>query len=103
MKQIATPIARSYHTSLLYKNRFIITFGGMGTYDVSRKCRGCFNTVSLIDLGNLTNRQMRMHNEDNIEARRSHSAVLLSKNMLIFGGMNSKKQFLNDFVYLDLK
>ncbi len=102
-KQIGTPVARSYHTSILYKNRFIITFGGMGSYDVSRKCRGCFNTVSLIDLTNFTNRQLKMHNEDTIEARRSHSAVLMSKNMVVFGGMSSKKQFLGDLVYLDLK
>lgn len=61
-KQISTPTARSYHSSLLYKNRFIISFGGMGEYDVSRKCRKCYNTVSLIDLSNLTNRQMKMHN-----------------------------------------
>ena len=44
-----------------------------------------------------------MHNEDTIEARRSHSAVLMSKNMVVFGGMNAKKQFLSDLVYLDLK
>ncbi len=75
----------------------------MGSYDVSRKCRGCFNTVSLIDLTNFTNRQLKMHNEDTIEARRSHSAVLMSKNMVVFGGMSSKKQFLGDLVYLDLK
>ena len=36
-KQVATPVARSYHSSVLYKNRFVITFGGMGVYDVSRK------------------------------------------------------------------
>lgn len=102
-RQIQTPIARSYHSSLLYKNRFIITFGGMGCYDVSRKCRSCFNTVSLLDLSNNTNRQMKMHNEDNIEARRSHAVVLMSKNMVVFGGMNSKKQYLSDLVYLDLK
>ena len=75
----------------------------MGSYDISRKCRGCFNTVSLIDLANFTNRQLKMHNEDTIEARRSHSAVLMSKNMVVFGGMSSKKQFLGDLVYLDLK
>ena len=75
----------------------------MGSYDVSRKCRGCFNTVSLIDLVNFTNRQMKMHNEDNIEARRSHAAVLISKNMLVLGGKKTKKQYLSDLVYLDLK
>ena len=91
IKQISTQSARSYHSSLLYKNRFIITFGGMGAYDISRKCRNCFNNVNLIDLTNYTTRSMKMHNEDSIEARRSHSAVLMSKNMLIFGGMNAKK------------
>jgi hypothetical protein len=27
----------------------------------------------------------------------------MAKNMIVFGGMNCKKQFLNDFIYLDLK
>lgn len=62
IKQINTQSARSYHTSLLYKNRFIISFGGMGVYDVSRKCRGCFNTVNLIDLSSNTVRSMNMNN-----------------------------------------
>lgn len=65
-KQVPTPVARSYHSSVLYKNRFVITFGGMGVYDVSRKSRSCFNTVSLLDLSTFTNRQLRMHNEDSI-------------------------------------
>ncbi len=27
----------------------------------------------------------------------------MGKYMLIFGGMNTKREFLNDFIYLDLK
>lgn len=103
VRQVQMQVARSYHSSVLYKNRFVVTFGGMGVYDVSRKSRLCFNTVSLLDLSNYTTRQMRMHNEDTVESRRSHSAILMSKNMLVFGGMNSKKQYLSDLLYLDLK
>lgn len=66
IKQSANQLARSYHSSVLYKNRFVISFGGMGVYDVSRKSRSCFNNVSLLDLSTFTTRQLRMHNEDSI-------------------------------------
>ena len=102
-KQFPLSSARSYHSSILYKGRFVVVFGGMGSYDVSRKCRLCFNSINLIDLQTWTSRQLRMTNEENVEARRSHGALLMGKYMLIFGGMNTRRQHLQDFVYLDLK
>ena len=91
MRQFDIFSARSYHTAIFYKNRFIIVFGGMGTYDVSRKCRICFNTISLIDLQTWSSRSLKMNNEETIEGRRSHGAVLMGKYMLVMGGMNTKR------------
>lgn len=102
-KQFPLSSARSYHTAILYKSRYIIVFGGMGTYDISRKCRVCYNTINLIDLQTYTCRSLKMTNEDVIEGRRSHGCALMGKYMLIFGGMNTKREFMKDFFYLDLK
>lgn len=103
IKQVQVSSARSYHSAILYKSRFIIVFGGMGTYDVSRKCRVCFNSINLIDLQTWTARVLKMSNEEAIEGRRSHGAALMGKYMIIFGGMNTRREYLRDFVYLDLK
>ncbi len=63
IKQFNMYSARSYHSSILYKNRFVITFGGMGVYDISKKCRVCSNTVNLLDLNTWSARIMKMNNE----------------------------------------
>jgi hypothetical protein len=87
----------------VYRNKYAIVFGGMGIYDKSRKSRECYNSIGLIDLGSLSTRSVRMQNEDNIEPRRCHSATLLGKFMFVFGGINWKKEYLTDFLCLDLK
>ena len=56
-----------------------------------------------MDLVNLNHRSLKLQNEESIEPRRSHSAILLGKYMLVLGGINMKKDYLTDFVYLDLK
>lgn len=63
IKTIPCEWARSYHTTILYKNRFAVVFGGMGHYNKSRKSRDCYNTIFLIDLINNGIRNLKMHNE----------------------------------------
>lgn len=75
----------------------------MGNYNKSRKTRDCYNTIFLIDLLNNNTRSLKMHNEESVEPRRCHSATLLGRYMLVIGGINSSKEYLSDFVYLDLK
>jgi Rab9 effector protein with kelch motifs len=75
----------------------------MGVYDISRKCRVCYNSINLVDLQTWTSRTLKMGNEESIEGRRNHGAALLGKYMLVIGGINTKREFLNDFIYLDLK
>lgn len=103
VKQFQVSSARSYHSATLYKNRYIIIFGGMGNYDISRKCRVCYNSINLIDLQTFSSRVLKMGNEEVIQGRRYHGCALMGKYMLVFGGMNTKRQLLKDFVYLDLK
>jgi hypothetical protein len=38
-----------------------------------------------------------------MEPRRNHSALIIGKYMLVFGGINTKKDYLNDLKTLDLK
>jgi hypothetical protein len=66
VRQFDVCSARSYHSSIFYKGRFIIVFGGMGSYDVSRKCRICFNSIALVDLQSWTSRLLHMNNEESI-------------------------------------
>lgn len=91
VKSIPCEWARSYHSTILYKNRFAVVFGGMGHYNKSRKSRDCFNTIFLIDLLSNGIRSMKMHNEDSVEPRRCHTATLLGRYMLVIGGINGKK------------
>ena len=88
---------------MLYKGRYAIIFGGMGSYDISRKCRICYNSVNVIDLHSLHGRVLKMGSEELVEGRRAHAYGLMGKYMLVFGGINSKRGFLKDFAYLDLK
>lgn len=103
VKCIQCDWARSYHSTILYKNRFVVVFGGMGQYNKSRKSRDCFNSIFLVDLHNKGIRSLKMHNEDSVEPRRCHTATLLGRYMIVIGGINAKKEHLSDFVYLDLK
>ena len=38
-----------------------------------------------------------------MEARRLHGCALMGKYMLVFGGINTRKEMLKDLLYLDLK
>ena len=90
-KQFPIPSPRSYHSTLLYKDRYAIIFGGMGSYDISRKHRPCYNSVNIIDLHTLNARPLKMKSEELVPPRRSHAAVLMGKYMLVLGGMNAKR------------
>jgi|JI6StandDraft_1071083.scaffolds.fasta_scaffold04197_14 hypothetical protein len=38
-----------------------------------------------------------------MEPRRNHSSVIIGKHMLVYGGINTKKNYLSDLKVLDLK
>ena len=65
--------------------------------------RICYNTVNIVDLHNLTARPLKVKGEEQLEARRSHSCVLMGRYMLVFGGLNTRREMLKDLAYLDLK
>ena len=91
VRQFNLPSARSYHSTVLYKDRYAVVFGGMGPYDISRKCRICYNSVNLLDLQTYNTRILKMRGEGLVEARRSHACVLMGKYMLVFGGINTRR------------
>ena len=63
VKQFSLPSARSYHSTVLYKDRYAVIFGGMGLYDISHKSRPCFNTINIVDLHNFNTRVLKMKGE----------------------------------------
>ena len=103
VKQFVLPSGRSYHSTILYKDKYAIIFGGMGPYDVSRKARPCYNTINIVDMHSYQTRVLKIRGEEYIPSRRSHSCVMMGKYMLVFGGLTMKKDSLKDLVYLDLK
>ena len=46
---------------------------------------------------------IKVQNEVAVEPRRSHGAVIVGKQMLIFGGINSSREHLRDMKFLDLR
>lgn len=72
-------------------------------YNSHYKTRECLNSCVLFNLTNSHVKRIKIENEDDVEGRRNHSACLVGKNMLVFGGINTRKEYLGDMVYLDLK
>ena len=103
IKKFDLPSARSYHSTILYKDKYALIFGGMGQYDISRKSRLCFNSVNIIDMHSFNTRIMKMRGEELVAPRRSHACALMGKYMIIFGGLNMRREAYSDLVYLDLK
>jgi hypothetical protein len=59
-RQFNLPSARSYHSTVLYKEKYAVIFGGMGFFDISRKCRPCYKTINVIDLHSLNGKTLKM-------------------------------------------
>lgn len=104
-KCVESDLRRTYHSGVLYKHHYVILFGGMSSYNPYYKTRECLNTCGLLALNSTPPalKRIKISNENTIEARRCHSAVIVGKHMLVFGGVNTKKEYLNDLKVLDLK
>ena len=59
-RQFLLPSSRSYHSTVLYKEKYAVIFGGMGPFDISRKYRPCYNTVNVINLHSLNGKFLKM-------------------------------------------
>lgn len=96
-------LKRTYHSATLYRQSYLILFGGMGTYNSHYKTRECLNSCVLYTATNNTLRNIKISNEVIVEPRRQHSACIIGKFMLVYGGVNTKKEYLSDLRVLDLK
>lgn len=101
VRSVKTELSRSCHTGILYRGHYVIMFGGMG--GSAGLVRDCLSTTCLYDIASGSYKQIKIANEEIVEARRHHGACIFGKYMIIFGGLSSKSQHLNDLKYLDLK
>jgi N-acetylneuraminic acid mutarotase len=79
----------------------IYIFGGEKLYDEHTHTRECFNEIRSFNTETLEWRLIKSSG-DGIEGRRGHACAVVGKNMLIFGGVNSKGFYLDSLYHLDL-
>ena len=96
-------LKRTYHSSVTYRKSYVILFGGMGTYNSHYKTRECLNSCILYTTTSNSLRSIKISNEEIVEPRRQHSACIIGKHMLVYGGINTKKEYLSDLKILNLK
>lgn len=89
------------HISLPFKNGFVI-YGGEKQYNKAFRVRECLNDVRYFNLDTGEWRFIKTWG-DFVEGRRNHAGTILTKNMLVYGGINNNGRFLNDLVQLNLE
>ena len=89
------------HVCLPYKNGLVL-YGGEKHYNKVLRVRECFNDVRYF---NLETNELKFIKTwgDFVEGRRNHTGVIISKIMLIYGGINNNGKLLNDVTYLNLE
>ena len=96
------PSARFNHTMMNYNNRYLIMFGGAGTYLKSVKMRLCLNDLFLFDLHDCKWREIP--EQDLTPAKRmNHVADKIGCLMFIHGGSNNEtRKILDDCSLFDI-
>lgn len=90
-KGAESDLKRTYHSAALYRQHYLIMFGGMGVYNSHYKTRECLNSCVLFTTTSNSLRSIKISNEQTVEARRQHSACIIGKCMVVYGGINTKK------------
>ena len=86
------------HTCTLYEKSLII-IGGARMYNKESKCRECRSDVFFYNT--LTNKWAGISPAGaSFEARRYHSAAIVGKHVLVYGGVNIKNTYLSDLMVL---
>lgn len=94
------PDGRTGHSACVYDENIII-FGGQRQFNPELKARECFNDVWKFSVQNHEWKRVRTTGEP-IEPRRNHSAVIIGKNMVVYGGIDTNGNSLNDVKALNL-
>lgn len=79
----------------------IYIFGGEKIYDEHTRTRECLSEIRSLNTETMEWKFIKT-NGDGIEGRRGHACTVIGKNMLIFGGINSKGYYLDSIYHLDL-
>jgi hypothetical protein len=94
------PCARNNHTAVSYR-KMIYVFGGEKLYDEHTHTRECLSDIKAFNTETLEWKTLKTSG-DGIEGRRGHACVVVGKNMLIFGGINSKGYYLDSLYHFDM-
>lgn len=96
------PSARFNHSMMNYNNRYLIVFGGAGTYLKSVKMRLCLNDLFFFDLNDCKWREIP--EQDLTPAKRmNHVADRIGSLMFIHGGSNNEtRKILDDCCLFDI-
>lgn len=89
------------HISLPCKQGLMI-YGGEKQYNSVLKVRECLNDVRLFNLETKEWKFIKTWG-DFIEGRRNHAGVLISKYLVIYGGINNNGHYLNHLANLNLE
>lgn len=92
---------RMGHSAVSYNGQ-IVVFGGVTAYHRGAHGRECLNTVKILRTEGLEWRQIDTAGSA-VVMRRYHSAAIVGKHMLIYGGLSEKNGFLGDLALLNLK
>lgn len=96
-----TPIpSRCNHTAVVF-NQDIIIFGGEDEFDINTKQKYISRDTIVYNPQRNVWRFLICKGDD-IAARRNHAAVMVGKQMVVFGGINQQQEFLCDFLVLDI-
>jgi N-acetylneuraminic acid mutarotase len=94
------PSARNNHSAVAFK-KLLYVFGGEKLYDEHTHTRECMSEFRVLNTDTMEWKTVKT-NGDGIEGRRGHASVLVGKNMLILGGINTKGYYLDTLYHLDL-
>lgn len=92
--------SRFGHSLNCYKKLFII-FGGINQLEPNKNYMECLSDLRVF---NTENNEWKIIGQagEFIQPRRNHSAVVIGKHLLVYGGVDTRDHYMNDVWHLDL-
>ena len=95
------PEPRMGHSAVSHNSQ-IVVFGGVTTFNRGTQSRGCLNTVKILRTEGMEWKQVDTAGEC-VVMRRYHSASMVGKHMLVYGGLSEKNAVLGDLLVLSME
>ena len=92
---------RMGHSAVTYKQE-ILLFGGVTAYNRVSQTRECVNTIRCLNPSTME-WKAKVATGEAVVMRRYHSAAVVGKHMLVYGGLSEKNVFLGDCIVLNLE